>query len=56
MDKVTGFKSDEGNVMVGSRSGVATKLKWSTLMLSIHCVNHRLALGATQSVSQFFTM
>ena len=41
MDKVTGFGA---NVMVGSRSGVATRL------CNVHCVNHRLALGAAQSL------
>ena len=37
--------------MMGSMSGVATGLKRSNpTMLSIHCIMHRLALGASQSV------
>ena len=46
-----GFGSDGASVMVGSMGDVATRLKKSNpLMLSIHCIHHRLALGAAQSV------
>lgn len=52
MEKIVGFGSDGPNVMVGRTSGVATRLKQSNpTMLSIHCISHRLALGAAQSAS-----
>ena len=51
MDKVSGFGSDGASVMVGRKTGVATRLKRNNpSMLSIHCINHRLALGASQSI------
>lgn len=50
LSKVVGFGSDGASVMVGSRSGVATRLKsHNSVMLSIHCVAHRLALAAAQA-------
>ena len=43
--------SDGANIMVGCRSGVVTRQKkHNPLMLAIHCINHRLALGAAQSI------
>lgn len=51
IQKVVGYGSNGANVMVGCRGGVATRLKKSNpLMLTIHCINHRLALGAAQSI------
>ena len=51
INKVAGFGSDGANVMVGCRGDVATRLKKSNpLMLAIHCINHRLALSAAQSI------
>ena len=47
-DKVSGLGSDGASVMVGRKTGVATRLKRNnSSMLSIHCINHRLALGAS---------
>ena len=38
--------------MVGSTSGVATRLKMlHPQLLSIHCINHRLALGTSQAAA-----
>ena len=49
---ITGFGSNGANVMVGSISGVATRLKRLNLqLLSIHCINHRLALGTSQAAA-----
>ena len=46
MSAITSFGSDGASVMVGSSSGVATRLKrLNPQMLSIHCMNHRLALA-----------
>ena len=49
---ITGFGSDGANVMVESTSGVATCLKMlHPQLLSIHCINHRLALGTSQAAA-----
>ena len=49
---ITGFGSDGANVMVGSIIGVATRLKrLNPQLLSIHCINHRLALGTSQAAA-----
>ena len=46
--KLRGFASDGANVMVGRHNGVAAQLKNSSpSLISIHCVNHRLALAAS---------
>ena len=50
LSKVVGFGCDGASVMVGARNGVATRLKsHNPVMISIHCVAHRLALAATQA-------
>ena len=51
IDKVSGLGRDGASVMVGRKSGVATWLKRNNpSMLSIYCINHRLVLGASQSI------
>lgn len=48
--KVIDFGSDGASAMVGSRSGVATRLKsHNSVIISIHCIAHRLALAAGQA-------
>ena len=50
IDKLRGFATDEASVMVGCRTSVATQLKQcSPSLISIHCVNHRLALAASHA-------
>ncbi|XP_071122736.1 zinc finger protein 862-like [Mytilus edulis] len=50
-DKLCSFVSDGASVMVGSRSGVAAKLKeMNPLVISIHCICHRLALACTDTL------
>ena len=52
LSTITGFGSDGANVMVGSINGVATRLKrLNPQLLSIHCINHRLALGTSQAAT-----
>ena len=52
LSTITGFGSDGANVMVGSTSGVATRLKMlHPQLLSILCINHRLALGTSQAAA-----
>ena len=47
MAKMRGFGSDGAPVMVGRRSGVASRLKGrQPRLITIHCINHRLALAA----------
>ena len=47
MAKMRGFGSDGAPVMVGRRSGVASRLKGrQPRLIAIHCINHRLALAA----------
>ena len=47
------FGSDGASVMVGKRNGVATKLREDNpSMLSIHCINHRLALATKDAFSE----
>lgn len=46
----TGFSSDGASVMVGKRTGVATRLKQvNPVLLNVHCICHRLALACTDS-------
>ena len=53
ISNVTAFGSDGANVMVGRVSGVATRLKrHNPQILSIHCINHRLALGTSQAAAE----
>ena len=50
--KISSFGSDGAAVMTGSVTGVATRLKkLNPKMLSIHCINHRLALGVSQAAN-----
>ena len=50
IDKLRGFATDGASVMVGCRNGVATQLKQCCpSLVSIHCVNHRLALAASHA-------
>lgn len=48
--KLTGLVTDGASVMVGKRSGVATRLKEENpLLINIHCICHRLALSCTDT-------
>ena len=50
INKLRGFASDGAPVMVGCRTGVAKQLKEaSPSLISVHCVNHRLALAASHA-------
>ena len=51
-DKLMGFVSDCAATMIGSRNGVAVKLKnVNKLLISIHCVCHKLALACIDTLS-----
>ena len=53
VSNLRGFGSDGAAVMVGRRSGVATRLKArQPRLLSVHCINHRLALAAAHAADQ----
>ncbi|CAC5403308.1 unnamed protein product [Mytilus coruscus] len=50
LKKCTSLVTDGASVMVGKKSGVATRLKTDNpSLLSIHCICHRLALSCTDS-------
>ena len=50
ISRLRGFGTDGAAVMTGSRNGVATKLRsHSPRMISVHCINHRLALTAAHA-------
>ena len=50
LDHFVGFGSDGASVMVGSKTGVATRLKVvNPFIVSIHCAAHRLALTSSQA-------
>ena len=50
INKLKGFATDGASVMVGRHTGVATQLKQcSPSLISIHCVNHPLALAAAHA-------
>ena len=50
VSRISSFGSDGAPVMLGSVSGVSTRLKrLNPEMLSVHCINHRLALGVSQA-------
>ena len=50
VNKLRAFGSDGSSVMVGKNNGVAAKLKiHQPRLLSIHCINHRLALAAAHA-------
>ena len=49
------FVSDGASVMVGHRSGVATRLKSHdqiSSLISVHCVCHKLALACTDTLAE----
>ena len=50
LSKVVGFGSDRASVMMGSNSGVATRLKsHNPSLISVHCIAHCLALAVAQA-------
>ena len=50
LSRLVGFGSDGASVMIGKRSGVATRLKnKQPILTSILCMVHRLALAASQA-------
>ena len=52
--KLVGFASDGANVMIGSKQGVATRLKHiNPNVITIHCAAHRLALAAFHGAKAF---
>ena len=49
-NKILSFGSDGVPVMVGKRTGVATRMKChNSEMVSIHCGAHRIALASSQA-------
>ena len=52
LKNVAGFATDGVAVMVGKRTGVATRLKkYNPEMISIHCGAHRLALVSSHAAN-----
>lgn len=50
VSKLTGLATDGASVMTGKRNGVACKLREeSKLLLSVHCICHRLALACNDA-------
>ena len=50
---LAGFGSDGANVMIGRHAGVRAKLKESApSLISVHCAAHKLALAASETVTQ----
>ena len=48
--KLTGVATDGASVMTGKRNGVASTLREeSKLLLSVHCICHRLALACNDA-------
>ncbi|XP_070533136.1 zinc finger MYM-type protein 1-like [Ptychodera flava] len=53
IQKVMGFGSDGAACMVGRKGGVATLLaKENPMMISIHCIAHRLSLAVSQAAGR----
>jgi hypothetical protein len=53
MSKLVGFGSDGASAMIGSKSGVSTRLKaFSPSLISFHCAAHRLQLAIGDSVKK----
>ena len=51
--KCVGFGSDGANVMVGRKTGVATRMKAKNpFVVSVHCAAHRLALVSSQAARE----
>ena len=49
---IVSFASDGASVMVGSKNGVAKKLKdLNPLLVNVHCVGHRLTLAVSQAAT-----
>jgi hypothetical protein len=56
-DKMLCFGSDGASVLTGVKNGVAAQLKrFSTFLISIHCVAHRLALCTSLAASKLDVM
>ena len=52
-ERCGGFGSDGASVMVGSKTGVATRMKaMNSFIVSIHCAAHRLALVSSQAAKE----
>ena len=50
VSKLTGLATDGASVMMGKRNGIASKLREeSKLLLSVHCICHRLVLACNNS-------
>lgn len=50
LQKMCGLGNDGASVLVGKKSGVSARLKEQvTLLISNHCVAHKLALAVSQS-------
>ena len=55
INKLRSFGSDGCAVMVGRMSGVASRLKVrQPRLVSVHCINHRLALAADNIPYMYF--
>ena len=53
LSRLVGFGSDGAADMIGKKSGVSTRLKHrEPILVSIHCIAHRLALAAGQGGQQ----
>ncbi|KAK6168081.1 hypothetical protein SNE40_021979 [Patella caerulea] len=53
INKMSGIATDGAAVMVGSKSGIVTRLKsLNPAILSTHCIAHRLALGSCGAADQ----
>ncbi|XP_006824225.1 zinc finger protein 862-like [Saccoglossus kowalevskii] len=51
--KMAALGSDGASVMVGKRTGVATRLKErNPILINVHCVAHRLALASSQAMDK----
>ena len=56
-EKCLGFGSDGESVMVGRKTGLATRMKAvNPFMVSIHCAAHRLALVSSQAAKEIAYM
>ena len=56
-EKCLGFGSDGASVMVGHKTGVATRMKAvNPFTVSIHCAAHRLALVSSQAAKEIAYM
>ena len=52
-ERCVGFGSDGASVMVGSKTGVAARMKaMKPFIVSIHCVAHMLAIVSSQAAKR----